>query len=177
MRIKNLAKREKGILLLTIALGAGALFYNLIIEPVIVRWRTLDEEIHSRSALLAKDARLLKAYSSLEEKYAKYNDVLESNQDEEEPLTNALGEIESISKKSSCRIVNIKSRASKELDGYREMSFDVIAEGNIDEFLRFLYEIETSKETLRIRRFTITSKSDRSGKLKGIFLISKIIIN
>ena len=115
-------------------------------------------------------------YRSLEADYVKYRDFIEVGKNEEEEFASALGELEDLSQKSSCRIVNVKPRASKRLGNYREISFEVTTEGNINELSRFIYEVETSERYLRIRRFTMVSKSGQAGSLKATFLISKIII-
>ncbi len=172
----NISNREKILLSITISFVITALFYNLIVEPLISRWRAFNGQIESKKALLNKNKRLLAAYKILEEEYIKYPVVL-GGKNEEEEIARALGEIENVSKKSSCYIVNLKPRASKKIGNYKEISFDVTTEGSIDEFTRFMYEVETSKKMLRIRRFTITSKTGPSAKLKCVFLISKIILS
>ena len=176
MFIQNLSKREKTILSICVILGVTAIAYSLIIEPFIMRWRTLNDQIESKIALLIKNTRLLKMHKALEAEYAKYHGFMEISEDEEKELAKALGEIENVSAKSSCNIANIKPRASRKLGNYKEIFFEVTAEGSISELAQFLYEIETSREYLRIRHFTIMSKAGPPDKLKGTFLISKIIL-
>ena len=175
MFIWNLAKREKVLLSICIILATIAIAYSLAIEPVIVHWKTLNNQIESKAILLIRNTKLLNMYKTLKEEYVQYRDFIKVSENEERELAKALGEMENISKKSSCYIANVKPRTSKKLGSYKEISFEVTAEGSINELSRFMYEIETSKEYLRIRRFIITSKSGPARRLKGTFLISKIL--
>ena len=97
MFIQNLSKREKIILSICVILAAIAITYNLIIEPFIMRWRTLNDQIESKIALLIKNTRLLKMRKPLETEYVKYHGVMEISEDEEKELAKALGEIENVS--------------------------------------------------------------------------------
>jgi len=152
-----------------------AIVYNLLIDPVVSRWKTLNGQIKLKTVLIQKNTRLLRMCEELQDEYEKYQGSIKTSGNEEEELAKSLGEIENISQRSACYIENIRPRASKKAGKYREISLEVAAEGGIDEVSRFLYEIETSKQCLRVKRFTIIPKSGPQTVLKGTFLISKII--
>ena len=175
MPITKPSKRERTLFLATAIIAIIAILYNFVAEPFVKDWKTLNARIRAKRTLLSKNTRLLTRYQILEEEYVKYPALTEVIESEEEKLAMALGEIEKISKKSSSRILNIKPHIPKKVGNYMEISFDVTAEGAPAEISRFLYEIETSEESLRIRHFTLTARSGASGKLKAVFLISKII--
>ena len=177
MFINNLSGREKNLLFGAITIALLALGYTMILEPFILHWKTLNDRIDAKLTTLIKDTRLLNMYKTLEAEYVKYRDFLEVGKNEEEEFASALSEIESVSGKSACHIVNVKPRSSKILGNYKEISYEVTAEGSIHELSRFAFEIETSDKYLRIRRFTIASKTGSSGILRGTFLISKIIVS
>jgi len=176
MSIKNFSKREKTLVSVCLAFGGMALLYALIIEPSFVHWKMMNDEIEAKTSAVIKNTRLLAMYKILKKEYAGYKDLVEVSDNEEEVFAKALAEIENLSQQSSCYIANVKPRASKELGTYKEISFEVTAEGDISQLSRFMYEIETSNECLRIRHFTILSKTGPSGGLKGIFIINKIIL-
>lgn len=176
MAIRNLSRNEKILLSICIVLGTVAVTYNLFIEPVVFRWKALNDGIESKTSVLIKNTRLLQIYKALQEEYEKYQGAIDTTRNEEEEFARSLGEIENISKKSSCRVENIKPHTPKKVGKYKEISFEVSAEGTIGQISRFLYEIETSKQNLRIRRFTLTSKSGVQTNLRGTFLISRIIV-
>lgn len=176
MFIKNLSKREKLLLIVTLSIGCVVGIYVMIIEPIGIRWKMLDEQTESKVAQIIKDKTLLSAYKEMEKEYAKYQDLIQGSKNEEEELAKALGEIEAISKTSSCRILNVKSLSSKSVADYKEISFEVTAEGSIVEISQFLYAIETSAKCLRVRHFTISAKSGAGANLKAVFHIAKIIL-
>jgi len=175
MFIKNLGKRERILFAACIVLAAMAMIYSLLIDPVVNRWKILNTQISAKKAQLIKNTRLLSMYKTLEAEHAKYQGVVELGTNEEEEQRKALSTIEDVSRKTACHIFNIKPRPSKKLGNYKEISFEVTVGGGIGEISQFLHEIETSREHLRIRQLTITSRLSASEKLKGIFLISKII--
>ena len=176
MFLRDLSKREKIIMFVTAALIVAALTYNLAIEPLVERWRTLDAQIAAKVTVLMKNKLLLQKYKSLESEYTKYPALLDEGISEGGDLAITLREIENISKKSSCHIANVKPQTSKKLGKYKEISFDLSVEGGIEEITRFLYEVETSKNCLRVRRFSITPKSGDPTKLKGTLLVSKLSV-
>ena len=175
MFIKNFSGRERTLLIGAVIIAVMALLYVLVLEPLAIQWKSLDSQIDAKVTALMKDTRLLAMYSALERDYEKYRGFIDAGKDEDEEITSALGEIESISQESACYIVNVKPRSAKTVGNYKEISFEVTTEGTIGEIARFIYEIEMSEKYLRIRRFTILSKSGPAGNLKAVFLISKII--
>lgn len=175
MPVKNLSERERAILIVTVALAVSAAAYGLVIEPAGTAWNALKNDITSKENTIIKDKELLSRYDALEEEYKKFPTLIEKGESEERETQNALASIETISKESGCHIANVKPRQSKKVGSYREISFEVIAEGDIETISRFMYNLETSKALLRIKRFTITSRSEPSGALKSIFLINKIL--
>lgn len=177
MITRSLSNREKTLFLIIIIMIGAALLYGFVAEPIFMRWKNLDDRIKSKLAYMAKSRRLLNRYKTLEEEYINLPSPGDAMESEEREIAKTLAAIENISNSSSCRIQNVKPRASRKIGSYRAIAFEVTAEGTIGEFSRFLYEIETSKEMLRIKHFTVTSKSGYPGTLKGIFLISKIIAN
>jgi Tfp pilus assembly protein PilO len=176
MAILNLNKREKVLAGFCIAVVGLAIVYNLVVEPLARRWEGLGEEISARKASLIKKTRLANEYEALETEYVGFRDFIETSSNEEEAGINIIGEIENISKKSACRIINAKPRSSKKLGNYKEISVEVTAKGTTDELTRFLYGVEASPEYLTVKQFTIKKRrSGRGSVLSAEFLITKII--
>ena len=174
--IRNLSGKERTLVYIAMMLGAVAVIYNMAISPIITHRRALGQEVRAKTTVLKRNVKLLGMYKPLEEKYIKYDDLIEISASEEEELSEALSVIENLSKKDSCYIANIKPLAAKKVGNYKEISFDVTVEGNIDNFARFLYDLETSRENLRVRHFTITPISGVSADLRIALRVSKIII-
>ncbi|MFA5146424.1 MAG: hypothetical protein WC515_03475 [Candidatus Omnitrophota bacterium] len=177
MVLKNLSKRERYIAFGTVALAASAAIYALIVEPVTQRWGRLNAEAMSRSAALKKDSKLISSYKTIEADYARISKFAKARKGGEEGLADMLTYIENISRNDSCAIVNIKPMGTKDFGDHKEVLIDVTAEADLTKFSRFLYDIENDKDMiLRVKHFTISSRSTQEGSLRGTFLISKLLI-
>ena len=74
-------------------------------------------------------------------------------------------------------MINIKPIGTKDFGRYKELLIDLSSEGSLQQFTKFLYDVENAKNMiLKVRHFVLTSKAGQEGALKGAFLISKIII-
>jgi hypothetical protein len=167
MFARNLTAREKKLALIVVIAIASSLLYGFVAEPIFIRWKKREDQIKSKLAYMMKSERLLRKFKALEKEYTNLPSLTGAMESEEREIAKTLEALESISGASDCRIQNVKPRPSKKIGSYREISFEVTAEG----------AIEASNEMLRVKRFTITSKSGRSRILKGSFLINKIIAN
>lgn len=172
----NLSKREKTLIIICVAAILIAVVYGFIFEPIMNRWGGLDAKIKSKKAVLTKNTKLIRNYKALENEYETYREYIKTGKNEEEELARALAEVDKIAKKSSCDIINVKPRIPKDLGNYKEIFFEVTTAGSVPELAKFLHGVESSTETLRVKHFTISAKSSTPNKLKGVFLISKIVI-
>lgn len=177
MLIKNLTKRERRIAVITISMVGAALIYNFILDPLISRWKALNSETESRVNALEKDAFILANQKTVESEYARYAMSAKSQKSVERMAADLLAFIENTARNDSCFIVNIKPVGSKDLGTHKELWIDITAEAGMDQFSKFLYDIENNRDLLlNIERFTLNSKS-QSGVLRGSFIISKVILD
>lgn len=178
MFIHNFSERERYLALATSAIVLIAVVYALIIRPVSARWVNLNNQIRSKINALEKDYRILANEQLLRSEYAKFSKYAKPSKSEEEAVADTLAYIENVSRNDSCFIINIKPIGVTNAGSYKEILIDVTAEANIEQFSKFLYDIENPRDTLiNIKRFTINSKSGQTGILKGTFFISKVLCN
>ena len=123
MLTKGLSKREKVLFGITVTLIAAVGLYMFVAEPVYSRWKTLNDEIESKADYITNNKRLLERYRMLEEQYIKFPGFTSVAESEEKEVAKALSTIEVISNLSSCRIQNVKPRASRKIAGYRPIYF------------------------------------------------------
>jgi len=177
MFIKNLSKRERNIAATTVLLIGAAFVYNFIIEPVAGQWASLNSQIESKADALKRDIRMLSNRKAIEEEYAKFSKYVKPGKSEEEATAETLSYLENLSRSDSCLIVNMKPISTKDFGAYKELLIDMSSEGAVNQFTKFLYDVENSKNMiLKVRQFVLTPKAGQEGTLKGSFLISKIII-
>lgn len=174
--IFSLSKREKFIAFTTIILIVAVLIYVIIIEPLSKKWVHLNKEIASKSVKLKKDLRLLSKKNILEKEYKNYLNVIKTDLSEEEESTNLLSDLETIAKNDSVAIVNIKPSPTKNLAFYKELIFDISLESSMDEILKFIYDVQSSRKLLKVKRLSLSAKASEPGIIKCALQITKILI-
>lgn len=177
MFMKNLSKRERNAAFTTVAILAIALFYNFIVDPIAREWQSLNFQISSKTETLKKDLKLLSMEKELDRNYSKFSKYIRSAGSQDEEVADLLAYLESVSRSDSCLITNIKPIGAKEYAAYKEVLIDISAEADASRFLKFLYDIENSKNMiLKVRRLTLTSTMGQANALRGSFVIGKIIV-
>ena len=202
MFLKNLNKRERLIAGMTALMAVTALLYSFVLEPAAIRWLSLSTEISSRQNVLSKDQRLFLMHEKIASEYASFSKYVElhdrndcqekwsgipparragcgmnSAQGLDTGMADTMNFIEAASKKDNCAIVNMKPLGGRSEASYKETLIEVTAEASMDAFSRFMYDIESSSnEMVRIKRFSLTPKPGQAGVLRGILIISKILV-
>jgi hypothetical protein len=177
MFMKKMSKRERTIAVAAVSIVAAAILYNFVFDPVLRQWQALNIEVESKTSVLKHDVSILTAQKTLETNYAKFSKYVRSDKSEEESVAETLAYLEKLAREDSCFIANMKPIGTKDLGSCKELLIDLSAEGNAEQFNKFLYDIENAKNIiLKVRHFTLTSKAGQEGSLKGTFLISKVII-
>lgn len=178
MFITNFSEREKKLALATVLIVSIAVAYAFVIAPLAAKWKGMNNQIRSKVNMLETDFKMLANQKFLGEEHAKLSKYARAVKSEEEAVADTLAYIENISRNDACLIINIKPIGITKADSYREILIDISAEAGINQFSKFLYDIENPRDTLiGIKRFTISSKSGQADTLKGTFLISKILLN
>ena len=178
MFINNFSKRERYLALITISIISIGASYVLIVAPLASRWKNLNNQAQSKIDLLENDSKILTNQKMIESEYAKLSKYAKPAQSEEQAIADTLAYIENVSRNDACLITNIKPIDIKREPSYKEILIDVSAEATIEQFSKFLYDIENPRDNLiNVKRFTISAKSGQTGALKGTFIISKVLLN
>jgi Tfp pilus assembly protein PilO len=176
MFLQKLNKREKLVLVATVALAVTTSVYGFIVEPVLFRWQRQNEQIEAKLNVYLRNKKLLMSLPAVEAQYAKFPSLVEKNLSEEKEISQVLRTIQGISNVTSCNVVNIKPQPVQRSRSYKWISFDVTVSGNIESIGQFLYKIETSADLLRVKRVSLSAQSGASGGLKGILYIRKLVV-
>ena len=178
MFIDNFSKRERYLAIITLSVVLIAVVYAFLIAPLSMVWKNLNNQIRSKINTLEKDSNILANQNALESDYAKLSKYAKSGRSDEQAAADTLTYIENVSRNDSCFIINIKPVGVTNGPSYKEILTDVTAEASMEQFSKFLYDIENPRDNLiNIKRFTISTKSGQTGPLKGTFLISKILLD
>ncbi|MDD5465941.1 MAG: hypothetical protein PHP73_06340 [Candidatus Omnitrophica bacterium] len=174
--IRLLKKREKTILYLIIGFILFNLIFNFIISPVMTKYANLNKEITVTSVKLRKYMSLLSQKEKIQKKYSdKFNSVSGLPEFRQDSLVVVLSELQNLAKSADIRIIDLRPQqgAKTKSQPYKEIIIDMRAEGSMEGYLKFIYDIENSLWILRIKKFQLLSKSN-SAALEGVFTISQI---
>jgi hypothetical protein len=170
---KILAKREKIILYVTVGIIMFSIIFNLFIEPNLSRNENLNKEINIARLKLNKYLKLLSQKEYIQDKYNKFSASLNLSGSGEDTFVGALSEIESLAKASNIRILDVRPQSQKILDLYKENLVELRTEGQIEGYLKFIYNMENSLSLLKIKRFQLNAKPNTAA-LEGNFSISQL---
>lgn len=177
--IKLLKKREKIILCLIIGVILFNLIFNFIISPVMAKYVNLNEEITVASVKLRKYKALLGQKEKIQKKYAdKFNSVSGLPEFRQDSLVSALSELQNLAKSADIRIIDLRPQQGAKTSNqpYKEIIIDMRAEGSMEGYLKFIYDIENSLWILRIKKFQLLAKSN-SAALEGVFTILQVPVS
>jgi hypothetical protein len=170
---KILNKREKIVLYITVGIIIFSIAFNLFIGPALSRNETLNKEINIVRLKLNKYLNLLSQKEYIQDKYNKFSASLKLDGSGEDTFVGALSEIEGLAKASNISILDVRPQSPKILDLYKENLIELRTEGQIEGYLKFIYNIENSLSLLKIKRFQLNAKPN-TALLEGSFSISQL---
>jgi len=169
-----LTKREKIIVGMTGTVIIGSLVFKLLDWTVISRNEELSRQISFTKMKLAKYQRLLSQKQNIMNKYSKFAGAGGGAGQQKENLVGVLTELEAFAKEANIKIIDLRPQSgSRSNVPYKENLVDVSLEGEMEGYLRFIYNLENSLSLLRVKRFQLAAKPN-SQMLDGVFSISQI---
>lgn len=168
-----LNKRERIILYLTVGLIILGLGFNLVIEPALAKNKGLNKEINNTRAKLEKYLQLLAQKEEIESKFNKFSASQNNPDFEGNAAVGALSEIENLAKKANIRIIDLRPQSLETSDLYKEALIELKTEGTMEDYLKFIYTLESSLSLLKIKRFELNVQPN-SGLLEANISLSQI---
>jgi hypothetical protein len=171
---KVLNKRERVVLYLTLAVVAISIFFNFLIEPTMKRNFLLNQEIRLNTIKLGKYLKVIHQKKELKPESNQPTSYPVNEDFKKDSLIAALAELENIAKSCGVRILDIRPQSDKESGAYRQNIIEFRTEAQMQDYLKFIYDIESSLFLFRIKRMQINSRPN-SPILEGSFSISQIL--
>lgn len=168
-----LNKRERIILYLTVGLIILGLGFNLVLKPALAKNKVLNKEINNTRAKLKKYLQLLAQKEEIESKFNKFSASQNNPDFEGNAAVGALSEIENLAKKANIRIIDLRPQSLETSDLYKEALIELKTEGTMEDYLKFIYTIESSLSLLKIKRFELNVQPN-SGLLEANISLSQI---
>lgn len=172
---KLFSSREKMIFYAVIYIAAFSVLFRFIFVPVMNKNEYLNKEIRASLIKLKKYNRLLKGKQEILNRYQQFfpDYKLAGDEEKQEPLSAALSELQKSAAASNIRIVDIRPQiAAAKKSAQKELVIDMRAQATMEEYLKFIYDIETSASFLNINRLQFMAKPNTQD-LEGIFSIAK----
>ncbi|OGX22910.1 MAG: hypothetical protein A3J51_00820 [Omnitrophica WOR_2 bacterium RIFCSPHIGHO2_02_FULL_45_21] len=172
----NLSKREKFILAITGTLIIFALTYNFILKPYLKAAGVLEKEIAQHKAKLLKAAHYLQKKTAIEKDFqdALGNLKRQEGVSGEQQIARISVELENLGNLSGIRITDIKPKPMRSYDFYSEFIIEIRFEAELREAAKFIYEIQQSKEILKIEKLQLNVKSSGFPLLEGHLQVHKL---
>lgn len=163
---------------LSIAFGFLALAFldRLFISPVRARFSALNQQIRISEKQLGSDMRNINQKKFISEEYEQYVPYVRRSGSDEEEVARILGEIESLARKSSVYLVDMKPRKPREVEFYKEYTVEIEAEGYMESLMGFLYQLNSSTQLLRIETLRLNPTKSESKVLNASMLITKVLV-
>jgi hypothetical protein len=173
--LSGLSKREKTILYTAIIALSLVALDKLIVFPVFSKIKSLDSAIKEGESGIARDMRMLAQKEKIILETKKYASYLNSPESEEEAMTSFLKEVENLANKSSLYIIDMKPMGVKaEKDNTKKYQLVLTCEGQMQQLIEFIYNIENLNALLNIERYQISPKNKDTGTVQCSITIAKI---
>ncbi len=171
----RLSDRERGIAALTVGVGLLFVLDHWILAPLWERARRLERQITRKETQLAQDRHALQERKEIEQDYLTL--VHSRPKDDFQGMNALLGEIASVARLSSVKILDVKpSSAQRGRSGslQREAAVAVVTESDWEPLARFAYQIHQSPQLLQIDHVSLHRKSDDSDLLQAQWTIAQL---
>lgn len=176
MFIKHLSKRERNGFYLAVIVITGVLAYILVIEPVWTKWQDLNKEVSNKEIQLLKNLKILAQRDIIAQLYDKYAEDIKMKGSVEEETAVILREIENIARTSNTHITDIKPLRVQDMEFYKEYYVELESEGSISDLAKFIYDLQNSKQILKVKYLRLNPRDETAEVLKGYMIVTKILI-
>jgi len=162
--IKVLSKREKVIFYATVGVIIFAVIFNFFIAPVLTKNDALNREIKVNRSKLAKYLWLLNNREAIQKKYSKFAPLGSLTGRQEDAAVDTMSGLENLAKNANVRIVDLRPQQAGKID--------LRTEGSMENYLKFIYDLENSLLLLKIKKIQISSRPNTT-TLEGNFSLSQ----
>ena len=148
----KLTKREKLLLKVLLVIAAGTVVYYLVVSPLIGLMGNSEDDTKKNRDDLIKLEKIYKQYRDIQQKKIAYTAMLEKRNENTTSLIEQLANSTGIAK----NIAYTRSSQSSIQNKYVRITVDIKIEGvAIQQFLKFLYEVENTDNLIKVNYLRI----------------------
>ncbi|MFH1479029.1 MAG: type 4a pilus biogenesis protein PilO [Candidatus Omnitrophota bacterium] len=165
----NISKREKNILIVTIAVVSMVLIYNLVLDGVFKSWVGYNKKISDDIKDLEKNIELLKNRNLVIRHYNSYVSNINT-------MPKILSIIEQNASSLGITTSNIRPRPVIDHGICKEYIVELHIEGGLGSITKLMSQLIEHPVIISIKKFELRRTEQESSIFKGIFVMSKAVL-
>lgn len=174
--LPSLAARERLFAFLGALMVVLTLMDRFVISPWWRHARQVSQDIHDLQHQVATNHRLLSRSSEVAAKIAVYHDYLRSARSPEVEMGELVREVQALATESGISGATVTPLPTTDNWPYQEHALDVQYTGNLEQSVRFVYLIESSKKVFRVQRASLSLEKRTGDQLQGSMRLTSVAI-
>ena len=174
--VSKLSKRERLIFYVTIGIVGFVLLDRLIISPILTKISYLNETIRIQEESIEQSLLIVTQEKRIEKEASQYSSYLSQSQTGEKAITAFLKEVETLAKKSSVYLIDIKPTLQAEEGAGEKYFVRINFEAQMDQVINFFYYVASFEQLIKIEEYQIRPKTVGSSVITCSASVSKTII-
>jgi len=171
-----MSKKERNLFLIAIIFVGCAILYRTTLLPAIGSSAALNRQIQLKRRMIKDSLGLLNQKENIQKESRKYANYAKQKLSEEEETASFLKEIEDIARISQLQLIDLKPYSAKRKDFCIEYRIEIETESDMNQLITFIYNLQHSESLLRVVKFRISPKVDKTNVLKAHLTITKALI-
>jgi len=172
----RMSRKEKNLFLIAIIFVGCAILYRTTLLPAIGNSAALNRRIQLKRRMIKDSLGLLNQKENIQKESRKYANYAKQELSEEEETASFLKEIEDVARISQLQLIDLKPYSAKRKDFCIEYRIEIETESDMNQLITFIYNLQYSESLLRVVKFCISPKVDKTNMLKAHLTITKALI-
>lgn len=172
----KLAPREKSLFLASVAILSFLFLDLIVVRPLWNHYISLADQTVFKEKKLLQNMLNISRKDLIEKEYEKYKDYIHEPASNEEETAAMLREIEKLARGNEVVVVDMKPKEVLSEKFHKEYKVDLDVETEMSPLLRFIHQIESSSQLMRVEQAKLQLKSQESPVVKAKMTVTKIVL-
>ncbi len=165
--LANLSRRERMLVAGSVLVLCVVALDQLVLGPWWRHIANIGREITRLESSVAGYHQLLRRSPQIQGEIEMYTEYMRPAEAEQPTLATLLREIESLGEQSGISLGEVKPLEGSTNSLYQEFAIQVQYRGSLEQWVHFVYLLETSKSLFTIERLAVDRSSEDPGVLEG----------
>ena len=171
----NLSRRERLFAVGSFLVVCMVLLDRVVLGPWLGHARNIRREIQHLEKAIRNDRELIRRKPQIVAQATAYQEYLRLDQSAEPDMASLLREIETLGSRSGISLGEVKPLEGTANESYQEYAIEVQYKGSLQEWVHFVYLLQTSRSRFEVERATIARTEEGSDQVAGsLRLVSKV---